>query len=118
DRQGLFELAHGGTLFLDEINSMPLELQSKLLRVLQDGNIRPVGETKTINVDVRIITATNILPEEAVKHKLLRKDLYYRLNVISFNIPPLNERKDDISILTNYFIKEFNQKLDKSIKGV
>lgn len=118
NRQGLFELAHGGTLFLDEINSMPLELQSKLLRVLQDGSIRPVGETKTTNVDVRIITATNIPPEEAVKHKLLRKDLYYRLNVISFNIPPLKTRKDDIPILTDYFIKKFNQKLGKSLKGI
>ena len=118
DRQGLFELAHGGTLFLDEINSMPLELQSKLLRVLQDGSFRPVGQTKTINVDVRIITATNIPPEEAVKYKLLRKDLYYRLNVISLSIPPLRERKDDIPILTNYFIDKLNQKLGKSVKGV
>ena len=118
DRQGLFELAHGGTLFLDEINSMPLELQSKLLRVLQDGSIRPVGDTKTINVDVRIITATNISPEEAIKHKLLRKDLYYRLNVINFTIPPLKERKDDIPILTDYFIKKFNRKLGKSFRGV
>ncbi|MCF6464304.1 sigma-54 interaction domain-containing protein [Clostridium sp. Cult2] len=118
DRQGLFELAHGGTLFLDEINSMPLELQSKLLRVLQDGSFRPVGQTNTINVDVRIITATNIPPEEAVKHKLLRKDLYYRLNVISLSIPPLKERKDDIPILTQYFIDKLNKKLDKSVKGV
>jgi arginine utilization regulatory protein len=118
DRQGLFQLAHGGTLFLDEINSMPLELQSKLLRAIQDGSIRPVGDTRTINVDVRIITATNIPPEEAVKHKLLRKDLYYRLNVVGFSIPPLRERKDDIPILTNHFIKELNKKLNKSVKGV
>ena len=118
DRKGLFELAHEGTLFLDEINSMPLELQSKLLRALQDGSIRPVGETKTINVDVRIITATNIPPEEALKHKLLRKDLYYRLNVINFNIPPLRERKDDIPILIDYFIKNSNQKLNRSLEGV
>ncbi len=118
DRQGLFQLAHGGTLFLDEINSMPLELQSKLLRAIQDGSIRPVGDTRTINVDVRIITATNIPPEEAVKHKLLREDLYYRLNVIGFSIPPLRERKDDIPILTQYFIKELNKKLNKSVKGV
>ncbi len=118
DRQGLFELAHGGTLFLDEINSMPLELQSKLLRVLQDGSIRPIGDTRTINVDVRIITATNVPPEEAIKCKLLRKDLYYRLNVISLNIPPLRERRDDIPILTDYFIKRFNQRLGKCFKGV
>lgn len=118
DRQGLFELAHEGTLFLDEINSMPMELQPKLLRVLQDGNIRPVGGVKKINVNVRIITATNIPPEEAVKQNLLRKDLFYRLNVINFNIPPLRKRKDDIPILTDYFIKKINSKLNKSFTGV
>ncbi len=118
DRKGLFQLAHGGTLFLDEINSMPLELQSKLLRAIQDGTIRAVGGTKTINVDVRIISATNIPPEEAVKKGLMRKDLYYRLNVINLNIPPLRERKDDIPILTDYFIKKLNKKLNRSVKGV
>lgn len=118
DRPGLFELANGGTLFLDEINSMPLELQAKLLRVLQDRTIRRVGDTKTIDVDVRIIAATNIPPDEAVKSKQLRKDLYYRLNVVSFEIPPLKERKDDIPILVNFFIKRFNEKLGKSVKGV
>ena len=118
NRQGLFELAHGGTLFLDEINSMPLELQSKLLRALQDGYIRPVGSTNIIHVDVRIITATNIPPERAVEDKLLRSDLYYRLNVIGFAIPPLRERRDDIPILTNHFIKKFNKKLNKSVTGV
>ncbi|MBU5437010.1 sigma 54-interacting transcriptional regulator [Tissierella sp. MSJ-40] len=118
DRSGLFELAHGGTLFLDEINSMPLELQAKLLRVLQDGSIRRVGGTNTINVDVRIVAATNIPPEEAVEKKQLRKDLYYRLNVVSFEIPPLRERKDDIPLLTDYFIKKFNHKLGKSVKKV
>ena len=118
NRQGLFELAHGGTLFLDEINSMPLELQSKLLRVLQDGCIRPVGGTNVKNVDVRIITATNIPPEKAVENKLLRNDLYYRLNVINFTIPPLTERRDDIPLLTNHFIEKFNKKLDKSVEGV
>lgn len=97
---------------------MPLELQSKLLRVLQDGSFRPVGETRSINVDVRIITATNIPPEEAVKQKLLRKDLYYRLNVIGLNIPPLKERRDDIPILTQHFIDKMNKKLGKSVKGV
>ncbi|NLW22043.1 MAG: sigma 54-interacting transcriptional regulator [Tissierellia bacterium] len=118
DKHGLFQLANGGTLFLDEINSMPLELQSKLLRVLQDGNIRPIGETKSIHVDVRIITATNIPPEKAVKDGLLRKDLYYRLNVIGFKIPPLRERKDDIPILTQHFIDKMNKKLNKSVTGV
>lgn len=118
DRKGLFELANGGTLFLDEINSMPLELQSKLLRVLQDSCIRPIGGIKNINVNVRIIAATNIPPEEAVEENLLRKDLYYRLNVISFSIPNLKERKDDIPLLTDYFISKFNNKLNKSVKGV
>ncbi|MCK9444077.1 MAG: sigma 54-interacting transcriptional regulator [Tissierellaceae bacterium] len=118
DRPGLFELAHGGTLFLDEINSMPLELQSKLLRVIQDGCIRRVGATNTMEVNVRIIAATNIPPEEALERRQIRRDLYYRLNVISFHIPPLKERKDDIPILTNYFIDKFNKKLNKNVKGV
>ena len=118
DRPGLFELADGGTLFLDEINSMPLELQSKLLRVLQDGNVRRVGGTKIKNVDVRIIAATNVPPDEAIDKKQLRKDLYYRLNVISFEIPALKDRKDDVEILTNHFIEKFNTKLGKSTKGI
>ena len=118
DRPGLFELANGGTLFLDEINSMPLELQSKLLRVLQDGNVRRVGGTSTINVDIRIIAATNIYPEEAVQNHQLRKDLYYRLNVINFQIPSLKDRKDDIEILTKHFINKYNEKLNKKVIGV
>lgn len=118
DRPGLFELANGGTLFLDEINSMPLELQSKLLRVLQDGNIRRVGGTNTINVDIRIIAATNVPPEEAVERKQLRKDLFYRLNVVSFEIPALKDRKDDIPILVDHFIKKFNEKLNRNVKGI
>lgn len=118
DRPGLFELANGGTLFLDEINSMPLELQSKLLRVLQDGSIRRVGATNTIDVDVRIIAATNIPPEEAIERRQIRRDLYYRLNVISFEIPPLRERKDDIPLLAKYFIDKFNKKFNKDVKGV
>lgn len=118
DRPGLFELAHGGTLFLDEINSMPLELQSKLLRVLQDGTIRRVGATNTIKVDVRIVAATNISAEEAVEKRQIRRDLYYRLNVVSFEIPSLKARKDDIPVLTNYFINKFNEKLGKSVRGI
>lgn len=118
DRPGLFELANDGTLFLDEINSMPLELQSKLLRVLQDGNIRRVGATNTIKVNVRIIAATNIPPEEAVERRQLRRDLYYRLNVVTFEIPPLKDRKDDIPLLVNYFIDKFNLKFDKNTKDI
>jgi len=97
---------------------MPLDLQSKLLRVLQDGNIRRVGGTKIKNVDVRVIAATNVDPEVAVQNKQLRRDLFYRLNVISFNIPPLRERLDDIEILTHFFIEKFNQRMGKSVKGV
>lgn len=118
DRPGLFELSHGGTLFLDEINSMPLELQSKLLRVLQDGNIRRVGGTNTKNIDLRIIAATNIPPEEAIEKKQLRKDLYYRLNVISFEIPALKDRRSDIPILVDYFINKFNKALGKNFTGI
>lgn len=118
DRPGLFELARGGTLFLDEINSMPLELQSKLLRVIQDGNIRRVGATNTIHIDLRIIAATNISPEEAIEKNQLRLDLYHRLNVVSFQIPTLRERKDDIAILVNFFINKFNKKLNKKVNGV
>lgn len=118
DRPGLFELAHGGTLFLDEINSMPLELQSKLLRVLQDGNIRRVGATNTTKVDVRIVAATNIPPEEAVEKRQIRKDLYYRLNVLSLEIPPLKERKGDIPILVNHFINKFNERFGKKVENM
>ena len=118
DRPGLFELAHKGTLILDEINSMPLELQSKLLRVIQDGNIRRVGGNSTIHLDLRIITATNIPPEEAIEKNQLRRDLYHRLNIISFHIPILTERKDDIPLLTDYFIQKFNKRLNKKVIGV
>src|SRR5699024_3290913 len=95
-----------------------LELQAKLLRVLQDNVIRRVGDIKTIDVDVRIITATNVPPEEAVEMKQMRKDLYYRLNVVSFEITPLKERKDDISILTKFFIEKFNEKLGRNVENV
>ena len=118
DRPGLFELADGGTLFLDEINSMPLNLQAKFLRVLQDGIIRRVGSTNINHVDVRIITAINIEPKKAVEMKLIRNDLYYRLNVIGLRLPKLKDRKKDISILTNFFIKKFNNKLSKNVLRV
>lgn len=118
DRPGLFELADRGTLFLDEINSMPMELQSKLLRVLQDGRIRRVGATKTTDVDVRIIAATNVPPEEAVEKKQLRRDLYYRLNIVSFQIPALKNRKDDIPLLSKFFINKFNRKFGKDIEDI
>ncbi|TYP55433.1 sigma-54 interaction domain-containing protein [Thermosediminibacter litoriperuensis] len=118
DRPGLFELANGGTLFLDEINSMDIELQAKLLRVLQDGVIRRVGGVRTTVVDVRVIASTNEPPRKAIERKLLREDLYYRLNVISLKIPPLRERKEDIPLLVEHFIKLYNKQLGKNVKGV
>lgn len=118
NRPGLFEVAHRGTLFLDEINSMPLELQAKLLRVLQDGRIRRVGDIKTTRVDVRIIAATNIDPRDAVENGTLRRDLYYRLNTISIGLPDLKARKEDIPLLTEYFIRKYNNKLYLNVKGI
>ncbi len=118
DKEGLFELADGGTLFLDELNSMNLDLQSKLLRVLQDGMIRRVGSIKTKFVDVRIIVASNVEPRELLQTKKIREDLYYRLNVVYLQIPALREKKEDISLLVEHFIQTSNKKMNKDIKGV
>ncbi|MGN1387070.1 MAG: sigma-54 interaction domain-containing protein [Bacillus sp. (in: firmicutes)] len=107
DRAGLFEIADGGTLFLDEIQSMSPVLQTKLLRVLEDGVIRRVGSTKSSVVDVRVIAAMNMHPEQALMEEKLRLDLFYRLNVLSFHLPPLRERKRDISLLAHHFIEQF-----------
>ena len=115
DRQGLFEQASGGTLLLDEINAMPFELQGKLLRVLQEDCIRRIGGSKDIPIDVRIIATVNELPGELIEKGRLRKDLYYRLNIINLNIPPLRDRKDDIPVLVNEFIRKHNEKLGKEI---
>lgn len=118
DRMGLFEMADKGTLFLDEINSMPLELQAKLLRVLQDGKIRRVGDTKERQVDVRIIAATNIEPNKAIEEGLMRRDLYYRINTVTLWIPRLSDRQEDIPLLTDFFIGKYNRKLNRNIQGV
>jgi arginine utilization regulatory protein len=118
NRPGLFELADGGTLFLDEINSMPLELQAKLLRVIQNNNIRRVGATKTIDVDVRIIAAFNSNIDDILSSGQMRKDLFYRLNVIMLLIPDLKERKEDIPLLLDFFIKKYNKEKNKFIKRV
>lgn len=118
ERQGLFELANGGTLFLDELQSMPIDLQAKLLRVLEDGFVRRIGGAKSIQVDVRIMTAMNINPKTAVAEKKLRDDLFYRLHVLSYELPPLRSRPDDILLLINHFILHFNQKLNRSISGI
>lgn len=118
DKEGLFELADGGTLFLDELNSMDLRLQSKLLRVIEDGVIRRIGSTETKVVDVRIIAASNVEPLRLIEEKKLRDDLYYRLNVISLNLPTLNDRKEDIPILIKHFINICNKKMNKNVKDV
>ena len=118
DRPGLFELANGGTLYLDEVNSLALDLQAKLLRVLQDGKVRRVGDTKVRPVDVRIVSSTNVRPEEAMAIGKLRADLYYRLNVVYIEIPPLRERRGDIPILVQHFISKCNQKLGSRVTGV
>ncbi|WP_045524093.1 sigma-54 interaction domain-containing protein [Neobacillus niacini] len=118
ERKGLFELADGGTLFLDELHTMPIELQAKLLRVLEDGMVRRIGSSQNISVDVRVIAAMNVNPNTALQNQKLRSDLYYRLNVFTFSLLPLRERKEDIQLLTNYFILFFNKKLNKAIKGI
>ena len=118
NRGGLFEQANGGTLLLDEINSMNILLQSKLLRVLQDGMIRRVGGTKEIHVDVRVLSNINIPPYQAIEEKKLRLDLFYRLGVININIPPLRDRKEDIPLLFKKFIIRFNKKLLKNIQNI
>ena len=118
DRPGLFELADGGTLYLDELNSMPLDLQAKLLRVLQDNRIRRVGDIKEKEVDVRIIASTNMEPSICVEKGVVRNDLFYRLNVLGLRIPELKKRKSDIPILTDFFISKYNKKLGKNIQGI
>lgn len=118
NRPGLFELATGGTLFLDELNSMPLDLQAKLLRVLEDQKVRRLGDNKQISVDVRIMAAMNIDPEDAVQSGILRADLYYRVRVATLRLPPLHERREDIPLLIDHFIKLYNHRFDKHVRGV
>jgi arginine utilization regulatory protein len=115
DRPGLFEQAHKGTLFLDEIDSMDVGLQAKLLRVLQESYVRRVGATKDKKVDVRVIAATNRDPSDLLNEGLIRKDLFYRLNVITLKLPRLCSRKKDIEILVKHFIKQYNNSLSKSV---
>jgi len=118
DKDGLFLAANGGTLFLDEVGELPLNMQVKLLRTLQERVVRPVGETKNINIDVRIIAATNRTLEEMVTEGTFRQDLYYRLNVINIHAPALRERLEDVPLLANYFINKFNEKLASDISGI
>jgi two-component system response regulator PilR (NtrC family) len=117
-KKGLFEVADEGTIFLDEISELPLLMQVKLLRVLQDREFKRVGGTEDIRVDVRIIAATNKDLEEAVKEKRFREDLFYRLNVIQIKLPPLRDRKEDIQTLANHFLKKYSQELSKAISKI
>ena len=118
NKRGLFEEAHGGTLFLDEIGELPLALQVKFLRVLQENEIRPVGAVQSKKIDVRIIAATARDLESAVVDGTFRKDLFYRLNVVCFQLPPLRDRKDDIPALATYFVKKMNKKMGLDIDGI
>lgn len=118
DKRGLFQDANGGTLFLDEIGEMVPSAQVKLLRFLQDGEIRRVGENDPIYVDVRLLAATNRDLEQAMKDGIFREDLYYRLNVIGINLPPLRKRKDDTPLLVNYFLDKFVTKTKKKVASI
>ncbi len=117
-KKGLFEMAHGGTVFLDEIGDMPMAIQAKLLRVLEDRTFRRVGGLKDIHVDIRIVSATNCDLLEAIEQKLFRSDLYYRLQVIPIFLPPLRERRDDILTLARHFIESFNREFGKDVRQI
>ena len=118
DRKGLFEEADRGTIFLDEIGELPLSLQVKLLRVLQENEIRPVGDSKTKKIDVRVIAATSKNLEDEAKNGTFREDLFFRLNVMPIQLPLLKDRPEDIPILSQHFINRFNISLEKTIKGI
>lgn len=117
-KYGSFELANGGTFFFDEIGNLSLDIQAKLLRVIQEKEIKPVGSERTIKVDVRIIAATNQDLKQSIAKKTFREDLYYRLNVVPVHIPPLRERKEDIPLLVNHFLKKYNRKREVPITKV
>lgn len=118
DKEGLVQHAAGGSLMLDEIAEMPVELQPKLLRVLQDRSYRKVGSEKTYAVDFRLICSTNRLPADAIRDGLLRDDLFYRISTITIHVPPLRERTEDIQLLTDHFLKEYAHKYDRQITGI
>ncbi len=118
NKKGLFEEADGGTIFLDEIGELPLALQVKILRVLQENEIRPLGDSKTKRIDARVIAATSRILENDVKKGDFREDLFYRLNVLHIKLPPLRERSEDIPLLCQHFIDKFNIRLEKDIKGI
>jgi DNA-binding NtrC family response regulator len=118
DKKGLVTMADQGTLFLDEIGDMPLGLQAKMLKVLESGEVLPLGETKPKFVDVRLVAATNKNLEEQIRKGLFREDLYYRLNVIEVKIPPLRERKEDIEVLARHFVEKYSKENKKRVTGI
>ena len=115
DKPGLFELASGGTLLLDEVGDMSLTLQAKLLRVLEDSETRRLGDTRTVRTDVRLIASTNKDLQRLIKDEKFRSDLYYRLNVVTLNLPPLRERKEDIPALVDHFIRKYSAFAKKNV---
>ena len=117
NKEGMFKAADGGSLFLDEVGEMPMHLQVKLLRALQERSVRPVGSTQELPVDVRIIAATNQNLEKAVREGTFREDLYYRLNVIHVAMPPLRDRAEDIPLIAQHFVARFNEEMGKQIQG-
>ena len=118
NRQGLFQAAHGGTLFMDEIGNMNLAMQVKLYRVLQEGKVRPLGSTEEIDVDVRVIAATNKDLEKAIAAGEFREDLFYRLSVIPLHVPALRDRREDIPLLARHFLERFRNSMSKNIEGI
>jgi transcriptional regulator with PAS, ATPase and Fis domain len=117
NRTGLIAQAKGGSLLLDEIGEMPIELQPKLLRVLEERRFRPVGSTETFEADFRLICATNREPREAIKEGLMREDLFYRISTITINVPPLRERSEDLQLLTDHFFNRFKDKYNRPLQG-
>src|ERR1700741_834943 len=118
NRQGLFQAAHGGTLFMDEIGNMNLAMQVKLYRVLQEGKVRPLGSNEEIDVDVRVIAATNKDLEKAIANGEFREDLFYRLSVIPLHVPALRDRREDIPLLARYFLESFRKSMEKPVQGI
>jgi DNA-binding NtrC family response regulator len=118
DKEGLFEMAEGGSLLLDEIGEMPSYLQTKLLRVLQEREYRPIGSERIVHVDFRLVCATNIDLEAALREGKLREDLYFRINTITLRVPPLRERTEDIPLLCDYFLEKFRQRYQKNVKTI